>query len=477
MLRFFGLVLIAVLAAPALPGAAASAPADITPEAAQRIDVAIRAATGGTKGLSPALSVAVVEQGRIVYERAFGVTDLAAKTPATTAARFRVASVTKMFTAVAVMQLVEQGRIGLDAPLATYLPAAPHAREVTIRQLLTHTSGLWNYGDAAFSSGRVVTPTTPAAIVNWVGPRALDAKPGEKFGYSNTGYVLLGLVVEAVAHQPLARYERVHILVPAKLNATTVGDPQPGVPLAHGYMDATGTDALPYSSSWFYADGDIVSTAADIARFDIALMAGRLVKPATFALMQSSAVPAPSMGAGVRYGLGLTMVTAGGISFVGHHGGVPGFEAENELLPPDRFAIVVLSDAFDFHTAVVNAAVLQQTHPVLFAQRAASRPAPATEDPQITALARATLGGLQQGKLDRSTLNDTMNAALTPQALSATAAQLAPLGALQSLTFRSQEMAQGFSVYHYSATFTSGQVLPLTLSIDKDGKVGGFVFS
>jgi D-alanyl-D-alanine carboxypeptidase len=475
--RLIALALVTLLSATARPCAAASEPVDLTPEIAQRIDAGVRAASGSTKGLSPALAVAVVERGRLVYERAFGVTDVAAKTPATTATRFRIASVTKMFTAVAVMQLAERGRIELDDPLAKYLPAAPHAAEVTIRQLLMHTSGIWNYGDEAINSGRVAVPTTRAAIVASVAAHPLDAKPGEKFSYSNTGYVLLGLVVEAVTREPLARYEREHIFAPAGMKATTFGEALPGLPVALGYMDATGTAAPPFSPSWFYADGDIVSTAADLARFDIALMDGRLVKPATFAQMQSSAVAAPSLGQGARYGLGLTLVTASGVSFVGHHGGVPGFEAENELLPPDRYAIVVLSNAFDFHTAVVNGAVMQQTHPDLFAKRAAARPAPAAEDPQISAKLRTLIAGLQQGKLDRSSVTDAMNAALTPQALSASAAQLAPLGTLQSLTFRSQERVGEYAVHHYGATFSSGQTLPVTISIDKDGKVAGLGFS
>ena len=161
-----------LLSAPALCAAASPAPTDVTPAVAARIDGALQAVTGNAKGSSPALSVAVVENGRLVYAHAFGVSDVAAKTPATPKTRFRIASVTKMFTAVAVMQLVEAGRVRLDAPLATYLPDAPYATKVTIRELLMHTSGIWNYGDEAFTSGRVATPTTPRDIVASVAERA-----------------------------------------------------------------------------------------------------------------------------------------------------------------------------------------------------------------------------------------------------------------------------------------------------------------
>ncbi len=469
-------VAFALFAALVAPAFAAPTPVEVTPEVAARIDRALQAATGEKKGLTPALSVAVVENGRIVYARAFGLTDLAAKTPATPETRFPIGSVTKMFTAVSVMQLVEAGRIRLDAPLATYLPSAPHASEVTIRQLLTHTSGIWNYGDEAFNSGRVAAPTTPSAILGAVAPHPLEFKPGTKFSYSNTGYVLLGLVVEAVAKTPLAAYEREHVFGPAQMRDTTVGEPPAGVPLAHGYMDATGTPAPAYSPSWVYADGDIVSTASDLARFDVALMDGRLLKPATFAEMQSSAVDAPEFGARVRYGLGVSLLASGGVVFVGHHGGVPGFEAENELIPGERYAIVVLSDAFDFPTPVANVAVLEQTLPSVLAQARAERSAApvATEDSAVTAMLRAFVTGVQAGTVDRSTLDGPMNAALTPAALDQLKAQFAPLGSLRSLAFREKQNVQVYVAYRYDATFSSGQTIPLTLVLDKDRKISGF---
>ena len=477
MVRFSASLTAVALLAIALPAAAADPPRAVTPAIAERIDTALRAATGSAKGLTPALSVAIVEDGRIVYARAFGTADLAANAPATPQTRFPIASVTKMVTAVAVMQLVESGRIALDAPLATYLPSAPHAGEVTIRQLLMHTSGLWNYGDEAFNSGRVATPTTPAAIVASLASRPLDSTPGTAFSYSNTGYLLLALVVEAVDHRSLAEYERLHIFTPAGMTATTVGDTAPPA-RARGYMDATGVAAPEFSYTWTYGDGDIISTASDLARFDIALMDGKLLKPATFAQMQSSAVAAPQFGSGVRYGLGLTLAPGAGMLFVGHHGGVPGFEAEDEMLPQQRFAVVVLSDAFDFHTSIANAAVLRQTIPSLLAAATpAATSAGGVEDPAITAKLRVLFAGLQHGTVDRSSLTAAMNAALTAEALNASAGEFGPLGALQTLAFRSRETDSGYAVYHYTATFASGQTLPLTISIDAAGMIGGLVLS
>lgn len=470
----------------ALPAVASAPPVVVTPAVAAQLDTALQTLTGSRKGLTPALSVAMVENGRIVYARAFGVTDVVSKTPATPETRFRIGSVTKVFTAVSVMQLVEAGRMRLDAPLATYLPGAPHAAEVTIRELLNHTSAIWNYGDEVFRDGRVARPTTPRAIVDAVAERPLERKPGTTFAYSNSGYVLLGLAVEAVSHSSLAAYEREHIFRPAKMTATTFGEAAPGTPFAHGYADATGTTPPPYSLTWFYADGDMVSTASDLARFDAALMDGRLLKPATFAAMQANGVPTPpSFGAGTRWGLGLTLIPLGGETLVEHHGGVPGFAAETQMLPPKRYAIVVLSNASDFSTGRADDAMMHATLPELYAQllkAAVASAAVATvapgiaDDPVASAAVRTFVGGLQRGTVDPATLTDAMKAALTPQSLSEVAAQLKPLGALQSVTLQSKKPAEGLTAFHYTATFAGGQTLALTITLDKDGKIAGFFF-
>ena len=182
--------------------------------------------------------------------------------------------------------------------------------------------------------------------------------------------------------------------------------------------------------------------------------------------MQSSAIVAPKLGKGVRYGLGLMLVSSGGDDFVGHHGGVPGFEAETEMLPAQRYAIVVLSDASDFSTSVANTAIIRET-------LLAASP----EDPLVTAKLRTFVEQLQRGTIDRATLDDAMNAAFTPQATSSAAAQFAALGTLKELTFRGKEQAGDLTSYHYFATFAGGQTMPLTMALDNGGKIAGFFVS
>ncbi len=456
-------------------GSAAESAASIGSSVAAKLDSAVNAGAGGAAGSAPAVSVAIVEDGRIVYTRAAGLENVAEKRPATTATRFRVGSITKTFTAVAVMQLVERGAMRLDDPIANYVADAPHGKEVTIRQLLMHSSGIPNYGDEAFNSGLVSAATTPAAIVASMGGKPLAFPPGSRYAYSNTGYVLLGLAIERAAKMPLAAYERARIFGPAGMHDTTAGalPAEPGN--AVGYMDADGTPAPPYDPSWLFADGDIVSTPSDIARFDIALMSGKLISPASFAQMR--AAPIATDEEAVKYGLGVTLFPLADLSFVGHHGGLPGFEADNEMLPGQRFAVIVFGNAFSFSTAGLNGPLLATIFPVSSARAVAERKAAmlvpgAGEDPATTARFFAFFAALQKGRVDRTAVTDEMNAQLTAERLPDLAQQLAPLGTLQKLIFHNKVDQGPGIVFHYTGVF-SDQTTPMTFSLDRNDKIAG----
>ncbi len=404
-----------------------------------------------------ALEVAVERDGHIVYDRGFG--------EATADTRFPIASVTKMFTAVAVMQLVQAHRVDLDATAATYLPRVPYAKEITVRELLQHTSGLWNYGDYAFQSGIVSRPTNPLAILAMAAKHPLTSAPGTKWSYSNTGYVVLGLIVERVSGEPLAQYDREHIFTPANMMQTTVGNPPAGTSVAQGYMSATGKLAPAYDPSWLFACGDIVSTAADLARFDIALLDGKLLSPQTFAQMQANPLSSDN---GMQ-GLGVDMVRWQSLQLVGHHGGVPGYETENELIPAQHVAWIVLSDAFDFGTYRANRVVVG----TLFPNLATPVAQPNAEDRAVTERFRQALSSLLQGQIDRSQYTAQVNAALTPALLAQTAAQLKPLGTIAKIAYLGSDRTATGMRYSYNVTFSAGQTLTWQFVLDSTGKIAG----
>ncbi|HEY3674773.1 MAG TPA: serine hydrolase domain-containing protein [Candidatus Tumulicola sp.] len=423
-----------------------------------KLDAGLAALTGGNAGQSQSLEVVVAENGRIVYERAFG--SVASTT------RFPIASITKMFTAVSIMQLVEQKRINLDAAVATYFPSAPYATQITVRELLQHTSGLWNYADYAVNSGMATKATAPDAILKMVGGYPLTSTPGQKWAYSNTGYVVLGRIVERVSGEPLAKYEREHIYNPAGMTETTMGIPTDGSATAAGYMSANGPPAANYDRSWFFGCGDIVSTAGDLARFDLALMNGTLLAPATFTQMQTETVPAQQY----TQGLGLAIYSSLGMTFVGHHGGVPGYETQDQMLPSQGVAWIVLSNAFDFGTYRADRVVLGALFPTYMAALTAST-TKAREDHGVTQRFVAALTGLMRGSVDRSQYSDAASAALTPQLLAQSSSALDSLGDVTKVEFIGGNATAQASLYEYRVSYSTGKTLTWQFVIDAGGKI------
>ncbi len=428
---------------------------------------------------APGFAVAVVRDGRIVERFAAGDADVATSRPVTPQTLFHIGSITKMFTATAVMQLVQAGKIDLYAPVTEYLPQYAAWRGVTIAELLMHRSGIPNYLDAALANGRTVLPTSPEAILGLMAAQPLDFVPGSRFEYSNTNYVALGLIVERVTNESLATYERRAIFRPAKMHSTFVGTAPAGSPVAVGYTSrGKATVAKPGDPSWYFACGDILSTVGDLARFDRALMDGRLLAPATFAEMVKAARPAPGFG-NARYGYGVMTVSFGDRTIVGHHGGLPGFEGDDEMIPQDRFAVIAIGNAFNFATAGPNNIVFQHYYPKQFAAavvaaHAASERAVSDPNPALTKRLFAFVQGLIAGKQVDAHLTPQMAAGLRPHAIAKIDTELfAGLGPLRRLTYRNSFIADGYHNDDYLALFANG-FLRLRFVLTPHGALAGF---
>jgi CubicO group peptidase (beta-lactamase class C family) len=431
---------------------------------------------GSLPGQTPGCSIAVVEDGKIVLERGYGFESLSSHKPVTPQTRFRVGSITKMFTALSIMQLVERGAVSLEAPLARYLPDAPHAAEITVRQLLNHTSGLANYSDTMFTNSNVTEAVTPLAILATIARKPLVEKPGDRFEYSNTNYVLLGLIVERITRMPLGGYEREHILRPAGMDDTGFADDSK---TAVGYAASDGAAAVTYDPSWFYGDGNVVSTAGDLARFDVALLAGKIVRAATFRAMEGTIVPS-NIGPGISYGLGFMISQFGGKAFVGHHGGVPGFSADDQIIPRDRFALVVLSNAGNFVTGRITQDVLRVFYPANSwtageSGTAQQRGDKGTVDPVLQQRFADFVRGLDAHEIDRSWLTPAMQQALDPKNFDQLCAVVSALGNFQSLEYVSQTKSGDLTSYSFSGHFAQ-RTMPLTFSVTSDGHLAGFHF-
>jgi D-alanyl-D-alanine carboxypeptidase len=280
------------------------------------------------------------------YVRAFGVADKATGAPMKTDFYHRIGSQTKTFTATGVLQLADQGKVGLDDPIAKYIEGVPEGDKITLRQLLRMQSGLFNYSESpAFQQALFADPRTPFSPQELLGFAFAEPNvfpPGEGFLYCNTNYVLLGLVVEKVGGQPLHDYIREHILTPLGMShtsfPTTNAFPNPH---AQGYTvqtaDGKETTATDWDPSWGWAAGAMISTLDDMHIWAPALATGKLLSPEMQA-QRLQTVGAPGLPPQDGYGLGI--FNLGG--WIGHNGSLPGYQTVSVYLPQTQTTMVIM---------------------------------------------------------------------------------------------------------------------------------------
>ena len=297
-------------------------------------------------------AVRVARNGETVFDYVSGQADRATGVANTLDTRFRIGSMNKMFTAVSVLQLAQAGKIDLEAPIGTYLTGYPNkdlAGRVTVRHLLTHTGGTGDIFTPEFMQKRLEL-CEPNDYLALYGTRDVAFAPGERFAYSNYGYVLLGAIVEAVSGQSYYDYVREHIYRPAGM---TMSDSLPEVDevpgRAIGYTlrgpngplaaPAPNFDTLPCRGS---PAGGGYSTVGDLVRFAEALRTGKLLGPALLEAATSAQVPMGAPGASYGYGFGTSQVN--GARQFGHNGGAPGMAAELMIFPELGYEIAVAAN-------------------------------------------------------------------------------------------------------------------------------------
>jgi len=243
-----------------------------------------------------------------------------------------------------------------------------------------------------------------------------------------------------------------------------------GYKLPNACLILTFTNAV-WLSLGLYADGDVESDAGDLLRFDRAIVDGKLIAAKTLATMLESVVVTP-----MGFSQALAFETYGDKNqSIGHHGGVPGFRADDEIDRTDGVDVVVLGDADGFDTGTAKKAIFATLLPTLSPPAAAANASPRPEDPAITARFRSALAGLLDGRSDRNEFSDAASANLTPELLTATAQQLRPPGTIVSVTYLSATPFGPVTVYSYDVTFSSGQKMVWWFSLDGAGKIADHV--
>ncbi|WNO52578.1 serine hydrolase domain-containing protein [Stakelama saccharophila] len=438
----------------------------LTAEQTQAVDKIVTGALSESQ--VPSASIAIVRDGRIVYTKAYG--DQGPNVAGTTAdARYQIASISKQFTAAGLLLLEDQGKLDLDDKVAKYFPEITGSDKMTIRNLLSHTSGLQDYWPQDYSFALMEDPVKPQEIVDRWAKKPLDFEPGTQWQYSNTGYVVAGMILEKVSGEKLMPFLRKHIFRPLHMNPINQDLAQgKGFPTGyHRYALGPVRPEKPAAPGWLWAAGELSMTAGDLARWDIARI-DRTVLPDDDWKAQETVFRLAD-GTPTGYGLGVSLSERDGDKVVSHGGEAVGFLSENVVVPAEKFAVVALVNA-DFGRA--TSAITKQISDLLL---------PAAHDRQVEQarlmLARKFFKQLQSGKPDRSLLTADARYYFSDQAVQDYAGSLAPLGEPTSFeAIGEPRLRGGFVNRNYRITYPDRTLLLVTYAqAGTDGKFEQFI--
>lgn len=400
----------------------------------------------------PSASIAIVRDGRIVLTRAYG--KASERIPvARPDLRYQIASNSKQFTAMGLLLLEDEGKLSLDDPVSKWLPGISGGDTIKIRQLLSHTSGLQDFWPQDYDFVAMERPTTPQGIVDRWAKKPLDYAPGTRWQYSNTGYVVAGMILEKAAGEPLMGYLRRKIFVPLGMDPVDIDDSNgPAFPAGY-HRAALGPVrvATPAARGWLWAAGELSLTPEDLAKWDIARLDRALI-PADDWAEQERAVLL-SDGTTTGYGLGVDSKVERNRRIIAHGGESVGFLSENTVYPDSRAAIVVLTNS-DFSGAIGT--ITEGLEKIVLA---APDAAPVTESDRVDDV-RRLYAAIAAGNADRALMTDNLRYYFAPTTSADYAASLAPLGTPKVTINRPPRLRGGFVNRNYTLSFP-GRTLTL----------------
>jgi CubicO group peptidase (beta-lactamase class C family) len=464
MRRLFSYLLVLICCSGALYAQTSLTIDTISPELKGKIDAAAEQVLAKT-GV-PSASIAIVKHGAIVYTHAYGKAKLDPPAEATPAMRYSIGSISKQFTAAAILLLEQQGKLSINDPVSKYLPDLTRANEVTIRMLLSHTSGYQDYWPEDYLMPPMREATTAQHILDVWGKKPLDFDPGTKWQYSNTNYVIAGRIVEMVSGEPLMVFLQQHIFKPLDMRQVWNSDVQKlGDTDAEGYIRyALGPlrPAPKEGKGWMFAAGELAMPAYDLTQWDISVMNRSLLDQKSYDEMFDPVILKD--GENSHYALGLFIRDTNGNVAYEHSGEVSGFVSENVVFPTAKAAIAVLTNQ-DASPAARGIALALA--PLVLGLKAGTFPAQAA-----AAQAREIFVGLQQGKIDRSLFTANCNAYFDKTALGDFESSLAPLGAPSSFEQTGEELRGGMTFRSFAVEFADSPVrVRVTTYTMPDGKL------
>jgi D-alanyl-D-alanine carboxypeptidase len=432
----------------------------LSPDLRAKVDQAAEKALADT-GV-PSASVAVVKEGKLAYLHAYGDARLEPKTTARPETRYAVGSISKQFTAAAILMLAEQRKLSLDDPVSRFVPSLTRGNEVTIRQLLSHTSGYQDYWPQDYVPPFMTQPIVADRILDLWARKPLDFEPGTEWQYSNTNFVIAGLIIEKASGEQLYKFLSQNIFEPLGMQSVFNID-RSRLPDADavGYVRyALGPErvAPKEGAGWLFATGELAMSAEDLAKWDISVIEQRLMKPSSYRNMETD--NRLKNGLGTQYGLGVFVKNEDGHRALEHGGETSGFTAENVIFPDHGAAIVVLTnqDANEASSAIERAIAS-----ILF-----ESDAELTRERQERT--RKIFNGLQNATLDRSLFTANANSYFSEQVVTDFATSLKPLGSPQQFTQTLHRERGGMSLRVYKVQFQQ-KSLNIWVREMPDGKI------
>jgi CubicO group peptidase (beta-lactamase class C family) len=467
-----------IAAAAALLGLIGAAPLSLTPKQIAAINAIGNQSVAGRA--TPGLTIAILHNGSVVYAKGFGYMNVEDAVRARPDTRYPIGSNTKQFTAAAILILQDEGKLNVEDRLSKYLPDIPHASQVTLRNLLTHSGGYAEYTEIGSFDEIGNRPTTLAALVNTVDHRPLAFTPGTNRQYSNTGYDLLSMVIERVSGMSYSDFLEKHIFAPLGMTSTFVrtwDDTRSNVATEYqSYALGPWEHAQHLDYTWFGGAGWIVSNAADLAKWNAALSGGKLLsKRSQTEMLTPHRIgkndPFPDYGFGIE-----ASRLPNGHLMISHGGNTYGAATQDARFPDDHLGIVVLANSgtFSYNTTVSalyrvlvpSAAVKPSPHPGSTPGKAARPQA----NPAMVAAAERWLDDAAAGNIDMAQLRPDFRAHMIPEHRASLRA-LAALGK-RTYTLLSTDRRPPTTAYLF-AVKTAKKTLLYAYSRDDNGLVAG----
>lgn len=442
----------------------------ITSDTQSRIDDLI---TGQmTHQQVPGVSVVVSANGVPILEKGYGLANRETGVSANAQTIYRIGSVTKQFTAAGVMLLIQDGKLTLDQRIAQYFPTAPaNWKDITIRQLLQHTSGMQRDFQAPLAS--IYDPNhnyTPDEIISLFGRIPMASAPGQMYSYSNTGYYVLGLLIERVSGLSYFDFLQNRIFKPLDMSTASLIStlPAPGA-LAAGYELDDGK--LTRADTLFPGDdggqGGLQMSAPDLAKWDAALYTGHILSQSSREQLWTPTVL--NDGNTEQYGLGWVLDSVNGHPFVWHNGKESGYRSQFERHTAEGLTVIVLCNLGDCGPEKIAAGVVALINPALDWKIVAD------PQPQIGALARGALEDVAAGTLNPQRYTAEEAARLADGVFAAYVAGAGAFGAIEQFGFVDSRLVSGVLTYRYLIKSHKDSAL-LYLQVDASGKISTLYF-